>query len=756
MQPATTTTALPAHERTHEVTLARLALLMLGVAMLAIMCAFVAYRVVTPSDMTIVSGSTPWAAEGITVAPLPGISSAFREGDVVVSVDGQSVEAWLAEPRSAALAAGLELSFGVEREGELLTVPVRLGSYPLLPVLTESWALVLLVTTMFAVGTAVYLRRPREAAARALFVAGAAMLTSSVIWLLGLQIVDVLTGTGLWLYLLGTGGLYSLFFGGLLHFALVFPRPVPLVARRPGLLAVAYAAPFGIQLVALGAGIASTPNRLEWIGAWLSGLLLMQATVVLVAMALVFAQYRRSDAAARGQLRWVAVAAVVASLGTFAFWFGPELMLGAPLLPWNAAALVGLPFPLALGAAVHRHGLFDMSSLVNRSLVYGALTVAILLTYSLVVALLGALLPTDAPYAVTLLAIGVAALVALPLRDRLQRGINRLMYGDRDEPYRAIARLGERLEASQAVLPTVVATVAQALRLPYVAVSLDTAEGQRTAASHGKPNKAPLLRLPLAHRGEMVGELVLAPRSADETFTAADQRLLNDLARQAGAAAYGVRLTGELQRSREHLVVSREEERRRLRRDLHDELGPTLAGSLMKLEAARSLLQTDTGAASSLLGELAAETRRAIEEVRRLARDLRPPALDELGLLVALREEAARFAAQLSISVEAPDDLPPLSAAVEVAAFRIALESLTNVSRHSGAGRAWLRISNADGWLIIEVSDDGRGIPPTQRSGVGWTSMRERASELGGSCDFGPAPEGGTRVVARLPLGGGP
>jgi signal transduction histidine kinase len=219
-----------------------------------------------------------------------------------------------------------------------------------------------------------------------------------------------------------------------------------------------------------------------------------------------------------------------------------------------------------------------------------------------------------------------------------------------------------------------------------------------------------------------------------------------------------VRLTTDLRRSRERLVTALEEERRRLQRDLHDGLGPTLAGALMKMEAARSRLDRSPGEAASLLGELASDTRRTIEEVRRLTYDLRPPALDQLGLVGALRERAAEFsearADGLEIGIEVPADLPPLTAAVEVAAYRIGLEALTNVARHSGARRSTLRLAVADGALEVEVTDDGCGIDANGHAGVGHRSMRERAEELGGGLEIGQSGTAGTRVHARLPLRG--
>jgi signal transduction histidine kinase len=213
-------------------------------------------------------------------------------------------------------------------------------------------------------------------------------------------------------------------------------------------------------------------------------------------------------------------------------------------------------------------------------------------------------------------------------------------------------------------------------------------------------------------------------------------------------------MVSELQRARERLVATREEERRRIRRDLHDGLGPTLAAVPVHLDAARRIMRADPDAAEQMLDELAAETRGAIGDIRRLVRDLRPPSLDELGLMGALEDVARRVAGQdggLVIDVNADPALGPLPAAVEVAAYRIGQEALTNVLRHAGARHALLRIAVDDG-LVLEVVDDGCGVPPGAGAGIGLSSMRERASEVGGTCTVEPRPEGGTRVHARLPL----
>jgi signal transduction histidine kinase len=363
------------------------------------------------------------------------------------------------------------------------------------------------------------------------------------------------------------------------------------------------------------------------------------------------------------------------------------------------------------------------------------------------------------------------AVVFQPLRGRLQRGVNRLMYGERDDPYAVISRLGKRLEAAiepEAALETVVETIAQALKLPYVAILL-AEEGQfRTAAAYGSPAGEPEA-LPLVYQREEVGRLVLSPRAPGETFSDADRALLEDLARQAEVAVHAVRLTTDLQRSREQLVAGREEERRRLRRDLHDGLGPTLASLALRLDAARKLVRRKPGDAEELLSRLKDQTQDTVGDVRRLVYGLRPPALDDLGPLAAVRQQAAGhgFVAhdgsppdeaiekgRVVFALEASEDLLPLPAAVEVAAYRIIQEAMTNVARHAHARTCRVRLSvdQTGGVLELETTDDGVGMPEDRRAGVGLSSMRERAEELGGTLVVEPGPKGGTRVLARLPV----
>jgi signal transduction histidine kinase len=490
-------------------------------------------------------------------------------------------------------------------------------------------------------------------------------------------------------------------------------------------------------------------------------------------------RYRRVVSPQRQQIKWLI------------YGFAPVLLLPTcftllqllfPSLFWQAVTeplyrFYYLPVPFCIGIAILRYRLWDIDLIINRTLVYGALTLSVIGLYVLVVVGLGTLIQVQGNVLLSLLATGLIAVLFQPLRLHLQRGVNRLMYGERDDPYAVLARLGSRLEATlvpEKVLPTIVETVAQALKLPYVAIALlpeqrtvsGTAGAMAVAgtqapdmvASYGAPTADPM-QVPLMYQAETIGYLLLAARAGD-TFGKADERLLTDLARQAGVAVYAVRLTTHLQhlteslqQARERLVTTREEERRRLRRDLHDGLGPALASLTFKVDAARNLLVQDSERAEMLLAEVRQQAQEAITDIRRLVYNLRPPALDEFGLLSALHEQAALYQHQgLEVVIDVPDALPPLPAAVEVAVYRIAQEALTNAARHAQAQHCLLRLALDVEAVQLDISDDGQGIPANHRIGVGLHTMHERASELGGSCIITPGSPGGPTIQVRLPL----
>jgi signal transduction histidine kinase len=493
-------------------------------------------------------------------------------------------------------------------------------------------------------------------------------------------------------------------------------------------------------------------------------------------------RYRHvSGPAERQQTKWV--------LYGLALWMLSLLLTSIPYIylgglppdapePWWTPASTLVWFlslnivPVSLAIAVTRHHLWDIDLVINRTLVYGALTASVLGIYALVVGALGAFFHAQGDWLLAFLATGLVAFLFQPLRERLQRGVNRLLYGRRDEPFEVLARLGQRVEdtfAPERVLPTMVETIAETLSLPYVAIAVGQGEELRISESYGKPTTMPQ-SYPLTYQGEPIGQLLVARRAPDEAFTPGEEQLLQNIARQAGTAVHALQLTADLQRARQQIVTSREEERRRLRRDLHDGLGPSLAAQILKIGSARALLAEQPERTDRLLAEIETDIEGTLADVRRIVYDLRPAELDQRGLAGALRAyteavergEIGDTHPSLTIHVEIPDPLPPLPAAVEVAAYHIAREALTNIVRHAQAQHCTLHLvvdGGKNDRLHLTIQDDGLGFSGGEHggvgvpAGVGLISMRERAAELGGVCTIQAGPGAGTHITAVLPLG---
>lgn len=452
-------------------------------------------------------------------------------------------------------------------------------------------------------------------------------------------------------------------------------------------------------------------------------------------------------------------------IGTIPYIYLYSLPLQFPLPPWQPVAdlayvLAIATIPVTLTIAVMRYRLYDIDVIINHTMVYGSLTAIVIAIYILIVVIIGSFIHAQGNLVVTLLATGLIAVLFQPLRERLQRGANRLIYGERDNPIEALARLGRQMEVvlpSDQVLPALVKTIAQTLKLPYVGIHQ---KGQ-SDISFGLEAEN-IVCFPFTFQGETTGELLASPRSPDESFSSAETRLLQNLARQAGVVVRNAQLTADLQRSRQNLVTAREEERHRLRRDLHDGLGPTMAGLALKLDAARDLVSSNLESgnkeeleeAIQLLGELKTQTQETVQNIRHIVHALRPPSLDVLGLGSALQAYIGQVAAPRSLTIQmstTPDHFPRLSAAVEVAAYRIVLEAITNVINHAKADNCEVFLILENDNLKMEIKDDGIGLPKARKYGIGLNSMRERAEELGGHVELSSSSQG-TRVRAEIPV----
>jgi signal transduction histidine kinase len=437
----------------------------------------------------------------------------------------------------------------------------------------------------------------------------------------------------------------------------------------------------------------------------------------------------------------------------------------AALAPFVAVAVLVLParFGFAVGeietfleiavitAVVLRHQLFGIEVTLRRFAVYTTLIFAVALGHAAIAAIATSFTSDDA--AATIATI-VVALGVLPARDLLNRAVNRLLYGSRDDPIAVLAAVSKTSSSTgdgADLLRQLALNVATMMRLPFVAIEV-AGDEPALIAEVGERSGLAVREFALVHQDEPLGVLLTQPRNGETSLTTRDETLLEQVAAQASIAVAATLMSIDIRRSRERLVVAVEDERRRLRRDLHDGLGPSLTASTFRLDTARALLGSRVEEADELIGAVRADVAAALNDIRRLVYDLRPPALDDLGLIGALsRQLDVPSPTGLQVSIDAPELMPPMSAAVEVAAYRIVMEAVTNVRRHSAA-RCCRVIITGDDHLRIAVCDDGPG-GQTWTAGVGLTAMLERSAEVGGTFTAGPTPAGG-RVEACLPLTG--
>lgn len=502
---------------------------------------------------------------------------------------------------------------------------------------------------------------------------------------------------------------------------------------------------------------------------------------VLLFSVIVYRYRRLFNHTERQQARWVLLGMLIFLLGIPVWGFTFEYANPAPgqarLLTlaggWALTLLMSIALPGSIFIAILNHRLWDIDLIVRRTLLYVLLTAVLAGIYFSSVVLLQNLFVVStgqsSPLVMLITTLIIAALFQ-PLRDRFQRGVNRLLFGERDDPYAVLSRLGRQLQDAAEPAETLAAitvTLYQALKLPYAAIILLTADGERQTAAATGHRPAGVREWALRFQGLPVGWLAIAPRSPGEGFSTREEKLLADVASHAGAAAHAAQLTGFLQQSRERLVLAREEERRRIRRDLHDGLGPTLASQTFALDAAIDLLASDPASAAGLLRNLKTQNQALVADIRRLVYELRPPTLDELGLSeaigVLLQQLASHASTRLHFAAGA-GVLDGLPAAVEVAVYRLVQEGVNNVLRHARAADCAIECSRANGWLTLTIRDDGCGIAgeaggsPQQDGGgaagggLGLRSMRERAEELGGKLAVAPVEPSGTLITAMIPL----
>lgn len=750
----------PAGARRVPASLILLTLVLFGVAGWCVVS-----RAQSPTDGTVVSvGNSAVSIDAVRVTDLDiDGHGPLQVGDEIVAIDGvrlaDRADRLLGGPP---VQAGDTLRYEVLRAGQLIEIEVTAARYPVLTSLARGWPTLLINAVLLLMAGAIFGARTRNPAAHAALISSSiALITTTGSTFFRVGALDLVAGDQFWRWYVGEAG-FALLWAGMLHFALAFPT-ITHPHRYRWWVLLGYLGPLllyglacGVAVVFLGDPIA----RLSIIGSPVLVALFVYPPLILAVLIHKYVTSR--DELIRRPLRWMASALGAGVVVYLALWAVPEMVASKPLLAPEYETLAFLPIPIAVAAAVVRHQALNIEVVVSRSLVYGALSAGVIGLYVTLVSALSLVFPPIDKIWQQAAAAATVAVLVQPLRTRLQTLINKRLYGDRDDPYRVVSTLASRLENTQtpgAMLPAIVETVARSLRLPYVAIEIQARGHTETAASEGTP-AGELHRMPLTFHGERVGYLVVAPHTVRDVLKRRDRIALAEVARTAGAAVYTARLTRDLRRSRDRLVRAREKERRRILHELHDGVGPTLAAVALGLDVSQRSVGNDT-ATGVLLGRLRDELQAAIVEIRRLAHGLRPPVLDRIGLIPAIREYAGALASRTARSDESPDGvtivlevpsiMPKLPASVDVAAYRIICEALTNVTRHASARSCAVRLW-VDDDLHIEVVDDGVGLPALTNGGVGLASMRERASELGGECLVESDRAGGTRVFATLPL----
>ena len=459
-------------------------------------------------------------------------------------------------------------------------------------------------------------------------------------------------------------------------------------------------------------------------------------------MAAGLAKLRRADSVMRRQIGWY----------TFGYAVTLVILILAVTTNLPSAVLAVAPIAIATGAGIGilQYRLYDLDLLVNRTLVWVTLTALSVVLYVACVGFFQRLF-ANATTLGSLLATAVVAMAFQPLRMRVQHGVNQLVYGYRDQPdivLREIARSLETVTDADAMLPALAGTLARSLGLRGVALDVD--DGPQFRARYGAERPDLVQAAQARHGGTNLAVLVTPRRGG--SVSARDRRLLAGLAPSVAAAAESQRLNRALEQARLRALANLAEEQRRIRRELHDGLGPVLVGLRMTIGSARRMAESEPAAAADLLAGAQQDAQTAIDDVRRLARDLRPSALDDLGLASALQDQLARIVepgCELDFGARLQDRVLP--AAAEVAAYRIACEAALNVARHARASRCTVRLAADEVALSVRVQDNGIGFADPV-PGVGLRSMRERAEELGGRIDIESDPGAGTTILARLPI----
>jgi two-component system, NarL family, sensor kinase len=704
-----------------------------------------------------------WSERGVVINKLQSGVSGLRVGDCVVAVDGRPLEDLVRDGPVRNHKAGDVVRYDVRRgdapldrscSGSLVSIEVALTAYPFGSVLRQRVGMLLLASFMLALGAFLVAVRPRSGAPGALLATGCFYLLGRTAWPFGIQVVDLANGPRLWPFVIGEIAI-ALFWGALLLMAASLPRQ-SLPPRK--LVAGCFVVPLALHLPYSVLAMRQTSEL---------GKLARLVTVsfgaahvipILMVLALVVGYRSVGQPEKRAAVRWVVIPFTLLTLAYLGLGKLPTALTGRPLIPWIWFRGLFILVLAAMAVAVVRNHLFEVQIVVRR---WGLRIIALVSATAGVLVLWRLLIMPRTQPADWLMAAAAGVLIAVLCVTivMLNRVLQRRFFGARADSDLMIAALSPRttpVVTDESGLVAILDALMNALRLAFVRLDL-TMPGMTPLSVSRGVSRQPDRVMPLYAGRVHVGQLSLAARPGLEPLGRADERLLDALGHVLASSAYNLGLQQALRRALAKAVTAREEERRHIRREIHDGIGPLLAAALLRTETAMDLPSGGPGQAD-YLQKLHHLQKTALTDVRSLVEGLRPPALDHGGLVSALQQHAelsAGMAADSSptVAFETSGDLAILPAAVEVAAYRIGQEAISNAAKHASAHRITVRISRADDGLTVEIEDDGSSVVPENgSSGVGRVSMTERATELGGWCTNEHSPTGGTRVNAWLPI----
>jgi signal transduction histidine kinase len=478
---------------------------------------------------------------------------------------------------------------------------------------------------------------------------------------------------------------------------------------------------------------------------------------VVAAITSLATRHRRASRDERLQLKWLVLVGALAGVALVAT-FAMQVIAGStPRFLEYLIVLTIAAIPVAIGIAILRYRLYDIDVVINRTVAYAVLAAFITLVFVAIVVGVGTVVGSRGNAFLSAVAAAIVALAFQPARRRAQHLANRLVYGDRATPYEVLSGFSERLADTYSVedvLPRLVRVLAEGIGASTVTITLGSGGSAHQLASFPPSSVAVTdgRAFDVRHQGEVLGAInVVMPPS--EPFGPSQEKLVADVATQAGLVLRNAALIEDLKASRQRLVAAQDAERRRIERNIHDGAQQQLVALAVKLKLADSLVGTDEQRAHAMLEELQRETNQALEDLRDLARGIYPPLLADRGLGAALESQARK--SPVPVDVEA-DRIGRYPQEAEAAVYFSCLEALQNIAKYAEATAATIRLSQANGTLSFEVTDDGLGFDPdTAERGTGLQGIADRLAALGGEFVLRTAPGRGTTIRGTVPVGVG-